>query len=111
MNLMNAMLSLLDIFRLEKGRKIAQEPTQVTVPLLQRLTLPTMAGELFEVDKVQFVADVINENIAQKRLPKRISKRVVHKISRYYSLKNLKGYGLFLAVPETNLLVIKSVWA
>ncbi len=112
MKLKNTVLSLLDIFRLNKGQKIVEKPAQPLVPLLQRLQpLPAMSDELYPEDKAQFVADVIEQNIAKKKLPTRVSKRVVHKISRYYGLRNLRGYGLFRAISETDLLMLKSARA
>ncbi len=103
MNLRNTVLSLLDIFRLNKGRKIVEESSAVPLtPLLQRLTLPVMIGadNLCLKEKAAFIADAIKQNICEKRLKKEISKRVVHKISRYYGMENLKSYGFFRAIQE-----------
>ena len=106
MNLKNTALSLLDAFRLNKGRKIVKDPVAPLAPLIQRLSLPPMPGFWTGASKARFVAGVIRQNIVEKKLPKQVAKRVVHKISRYYGLNDLKGFGLFRAVPEKrNMLV------
>ena len=95
MNLKNTVLSLLDIFRLNKGRKVVEEPAKPLPPLIQRLGLPAMPSGLGFADKTTFVMGVIWEKFPSGK----ISKRVLHKVTRHYSI-DLRGYGLFRAIPE-----------
>jgi len=106
MNLKNIALSLLDVFRLSKGRKIADEPAVPLAPLIQRLSLPPVPDWMC-FDKARFVVEVIQEKFPGGK----ISRRVLGKICRYYGV-NLRGCGLFRAVPENStMLALKSAGA
>lgn len=83
-------------------------PAMPLAPLLQRLILPVMPNDLCLGDKATFVLDVIQQNIAEGKLPnkKMISQRVLGKISRYYGA-DLHDYDLFRKIPETRMLKFK----
>ncbi|MBI3046130.1 MAG: hypothetical protein HYY86_01095 [Candidatus Harrisonbacteria bacterium] len=106
MNLKNAALSLLDIFRLNKSRKITEEPLVPLAPLIQRLGLPAMPSvkELYyhygEMTAEQWVMAEI-----RNRFPKRISRRVLGKIARHYGV-DLRGNGFFKAIPDRPKMLI-----
>ena len=105
MNLKNTVLSLLDIFRLEKGQKIVKEPAVPLAPLLQRLDLPPIPSDHRNIaDRVSWVIGSVRE-----RFPQKISRRVLGKITRYYCV-DLRGYGFFWAMPgRSNMLQVLSV--
>ena len=82
MNLKNAVLSLIDIFRLNKGQKIVEEPVEPLAPLIQRLGLPAMPSDFRSIaDRREFVLGVIRE-----KYPMKISRRVLGEIVRHYGV-------------------------
>lgn len=99
----NAVLSLLDMFNLSKGKKIVKEPAAPIPPLIQRLNLPEMPRNNMNTgDKRAYVFMVITQ-----RFPKQISKRVLGKIVRHYGV-DLRGYRMFrtMPAPRANMLQV-----
>lgn len=102
MNLKNAVLSLLDLFNLSKGKKIVKEPAAPIAPIIERLGLPELPSWLEGSEKTEFVIKEIRE-----RFPRQISKRVLGKIVRHYGV-DLRGYGYFrtMHAPRANMLQV-----
>lgn len=99
----NAVLSLLDMFSLSKGKKIVKEPAAPIAPLIQRLGLPELPSDIrTDDDKANFVFSVI-----VRSFPKKISKRVLGKIVRHYGV-DLRGYRMFrrMDAPRANMLQV-----
>ena len=99
-NLKFAALSLLDQFRVRKGRKPLSEivPAKQLAPLIERLNLPELpsAVELFArgMTAEQFVTHVISPKYLKGVMGNRrvVSRRVVNKIVAYYGVAPIQGY-------------------
>lgn len=96
----NTVLSLLDMFRLNKGQKIVEKSIVLPTPLIQRLQLPPIPSDLRSIsDRREFVIGVIRANY-----PGKISRRVLKEITCYYGM-DLRGYReyrgpIFRGIPE-----------
>lgn len=104
-NLKQLGINLLEAFALSKGKKAEEALPQPLAPLIQRLKLPVMppARELY-YGGMTAEAWVLAE--IQNRFPKRISRRVLRKITRHYGV-DLRGHGFFRAIPgRSNMLQI-----
>lgn len=96
--------SLLDLFRMSKGRKVADTPVVPVAPLIQRLSLPEIPMNVIgEKSKANYVFGEI-----RTRFPKQISERVLGKIVRHYGV-DLRNYRMFrrLPAPRANMLVLR----
>lgn len=104
-NAKNAVLSLLDLFNLSKGKKIVKEPAAPVAPLIQRLGLPELPLNIKNDDERK--ASFVFREVILKHFPKQISKRVLGKIVRHYGV-DLRGYRMFrtMDAPRANMLQV-----
>ena len=73
--------------------ELVEQPKPVLAPLIQRLNLPELPDGLSMYESALFVFREI-----RSRFPKKVSRRVLGKISRHYGV-DLRGYGLFRNIP------------
>lgn len=97
-------IGILERFYLSKGRisKIVENKQGSIPPLIQRLDLQPIPNWLTDLQVSYFVLNQI-----RRQFPKKVSRRVVRKISRHYGV-DLYGRGFFKAIPDKpNMLWVK----